>query len=113
MGIFGQIKEKILGYIDVQLKLIKLNFIAKTSNVLSYIIFMSICLFIGFCILIFTGMGLAEVFIDAGLARFLAYFSVLGVYLLILFLFLAFRKRIISFFANGFIKAMTEDDNKG
>ena len=81
MGILAQLKEKIAGYANVYLKLIKLNFIGRTANIFSYFLFALICMFIFFCIILFIGFGLTEVFMDAGLSKMGSFFLVVCVYL--------------------------------
>lgn len=110
MSIFSQLKEKVTRYVDVYVKLFKLDFIGRTSNLLSYFIFLLIGLFIVFCILIFAGMGLTEVFISLGLSKIAAYFITVGIYILLLIITYALRNKIIRLFTGSFIRVMTEGD---
>ncbi len=113
MGIFSQIKDKITQYIEVNVKLIKLNVIGKTAGVVSYLLFGFIALFIVFAIVIFLGMGISEALVDAGMMRSAAYFITMGVYILLLVIFLAMRKKVTGFFAGGVIASMTDDGEEG
>ena len=63
MSIFGDLKERVLQYVDVQVKLFKINFIGRSASLFSYFpVFKLICLFVFFCIILFIGFGLTEVF---------------------------------------------------
>ncbi len=112
MGIFSQLKEKVTQYVDVYVKLFKINFIERTANLLSYFIFLLIGLFIVFCILLFTGFGLTEVFIMLGLTKMAGFFVTIVIYLLFLLIIMAMRKKITRFFATGIIRVMTEGDDE-
>ncbi len=112
MGIFTQLKEKVAQYVNVYVKLFKINFIGRTSNIFSYFLFALICLFIFFCIILFIGFGLTEVFVEAGLSKMLSFFLVVVIYVLMLIMVVALRKRVTRIFAAEFIKILTEDDEK-
>ena len=113
MSIFSKIKGKITTYLDVYIRLIKVNFIGQTANILSYFLFAMICLFILFAIILFTGFGVTESFIAMGIPKLGAFFITVGVYVLLLALVLACRKGITNFFASGVITVMTEQDDAG
>lgn len=111
MSIVSRLKEKISQYIDVNLKLLKLNIIEVTSNVLSYFVFLLIGLFIFFCILLFLGFGLTELFAMVGFTRMAGFFLTIVVYLLLLGLLILLRAPITRFFAGGVITMLTAGDN--
>lgn len=108
MNIFGSIKEKITAYIDVQVKLVKLNLMSSTAKVLSYLMFSFICMFIVFVIISFMGLGIAETFITLGMARVGAYFATMGVFIVLLVLAVGLSKNITNSFAGVFIRLLTE-----
>ena len=110
MSILSQLKEKVTQYLNVYIKLLKVNFIGHTANIFSYFFFTLICLFIFFCIILYVGFGLTEVFADAGLSKMASFFIVIGIYVLLLVIVVALRKPVTRFFASGFIRALTEDD---
>ena len=112
MSIFSQLKDKITRYIDVNIKLVKINFIERTSGVLSYVIFAMILLFIVFCIMLLLGFGLTEEFVEMGLSRAVSFFITIGIYLLLFIIVIALRKNITRFFAGKIINVMTESDNE-
>ena len=110
MSILSGLKEKVTQYVDVYVKLFKINFISRTANLLSYFIFLLICLFIVLCILLFIGFGLAELFILLGLTKMAAFFLVIAIYVLFLIIIFSLRNNITRFFATGIIRVMTEGD---
>jgi len=112
MGILTQLKEKVTQYVDVYVKLFKINFIGRTANIFSYFLFTLICLFIFFCIILYVGFGLTEIFAEAGLSKMASFFIVIGIYVLLLGIVVALRKRITRFFAAGFIRVLTEDEEE-
>ena len=109
--LINQIRDRIRQYFEARINLIKLNLIGQAAGLMSNLIFLFICLFIFFCILLFCGLGLVEVFNDWGLSRAASFFVTIGVYLLVLILALVFRKGITEFFAGKFIAVMTANDN--
>ena len=112
MSIFSELKERITQYIDVQVRLFKINLIGRSANLFSYFLFSLICLFIFFCVILFTGFGLTEVFINAGLSKMASFFIVIGIYIVLLVVVVALRKKITRFFAGGFIRVLTEGDDE-
>jgi hypothetical protein len=110
MNIIGQLKEKIKSYLDAYVQLAKLEFISRTANVLGYVLFATIAIFITFGIVLIFGFGLAEAVVALGLPKVAAYFIVLAFYVLLLVIFIASRKRIVRFFANDIVKMLTKDD---
>ncbi len=112
MSIISELKEKVTQYLNVYVKLLKVNFIGRAANVFSYFFFALICLFIFFCIILYIGFGLTEVFADAGLSKTASFFIVTGIYALLLIIVVALRKQITRFFASGFIRALTDGDDE-
>jgi hypothetical protein len=111
-GIIAQLKTKVTQYIDVYVKLAKINFIEGASNLLSYFMFSMIILFILFCIILFLGFCLVEVFVNAGFSKVLSFLFAMCSYLLLLALVIGWRKKIIFFFANQTISVLTEGDDE-
>ncbi len=112
MSIISELKERVLQYVDVHVKLFKINFIGRSANLFSYFLFSLICLFILFCVFLFIGFGLTEVFINAGMSKMASFFLVIGIYILLLLIVVALRKNITRFFAGGFIRVLTEGDDE-
>ena len=113
MEILNQLKEKIRQYIDVKIKLLKLNVIEQSANILSNFVLVLICLFVVFCILMFFGFTLDEVFADWGMDRALAYLTTMGVYILVFAIVIGFRRGITGYFAGVFIRSISADQEKG
>jgi hypothetical protein len=111
MQILGRLRAKIAKYLQVQLDLVKLEFIQRTSVVLSYFIFVFVSLSIGLPLFFFLGLGLAEYFSAITGSRAGGFFMTAGVYLLSFIIIFLVRSKIIRFFAGLFIDVMTEDDN--
>ena len=112
MSILSDLKQKITGYLDVYIKLLKINFIGRSASVFSYFLFTLICLFFCFCIFLFIGFGLTEVFAQAGMSKMASFFVVIGIYFFFLIIVVALRKKITRFFASGFIRVLTEGDDE-
>jgi hypothetical protein len=110
MNILSRLKEKVTEYIDVYVKLIRINFIGRTAGLISYFMFAMICMLIVFCIIIFSGFGLVEVFMAIGVSKLWSFFLTVGIYLLLLLLVFASRRKLTRFFASSIIKVLTEDD---
>jgi hypothetical protein len=103
-------KDKITHYIDLRTQLIKLGLIDRTSSVLSYFIFTFVALFILLGVFIFLGMGTAEYFAAVLGSYAQGYFITAGIYILLLVVLIALRKKIIDFFSSQFISILTETD---
>jgi hypothetical protein len=107
---FGQIKDIIRRYLELQLKLLKLSFIGATANVVGYLLFTIIGILLMFGIVLFVGFGLTEEFVELGLSRPASYFLVVGIYLLLLAIIVMSRKTLVSIFAGKVIKVLTDDE---
>jgi len=112
MGMFGNIKEKITQYIEVQVKLLKLNIIDSASSLLSYIMFSLIAMFLAFCIILFMGFGIVELLHECGMPFLGAIFSTIAFYLLLFSGVLLMRERITKFFSDIFVRVMTTMDEE-
>ena len=112
MNILGSIKEKVVRYIDVYIRLFKINLIGHVARLVSYMMHGMIALLILFCIILFLGFGLTELFVSAGMCKAAAFFITIGIYLLLLIIMLALRRRITGFFAGRIISVLTEDEEK-
>jgi hypothetical protein len=108
MSFVSEVKEKIVQYIDVYIKLAKISFIEGTGNILSYFMFALICLFLFFCIVLFAGLGLVEVFKAIGFTVLSSFFITMGILVLLLIFILLLRRKITRMFAGGFIKMMAD-----
>ena len=112
MNVFGQLKEKVTQYVDVYVRLLKINFIGRAANLLSSFIFTLIAFFIVFCILLFLGLGLVEVFINLGASKVASFFFTIGTYFILLLIVASLRRPITRFFASAVIKVLTDGDEE-
>ena len=110
MGIFSNIKEKIIRYIEVNIKLFKIDFIGRTANLMGFFMFALMGLFILSCIILFIGFGITEGFIAMGIPRVGAFFMTTGIYCVLLITVVLLRKPIVRFFESSFIDVLTGDD---
>ena len=104
-------KDKITHNLDLRIDLLKLDFIERTSGILSYFIFTIICLLLALCILLFLGMGLGEYFSKVTDSNALGYIITAGIYILLFFILALARKPIVRLFLGIFINIMTDDEN--
>jgi hypothetical protein len=107
MSFIGNWKDKIAHYVEVRLGLIKLGLIERLSNVLSYLIFVFIGLFLSVSILIFLGIGVGEYFAILFDSRAGGFFATAGLYVLLLIIMVLLRLPITNAFSGVFIRIMT------
>lgn len=101
-------KDKITQQVDLRIRLFKLEFIERTSNVLSYFIFTFVILLLTMAMMIFFGIGLGEWFSEMFHSRIGGYFATTGVYILLILVIFALRKKFINAFSGIFIRVLTE-----
>lgn len=101
-------KDKITQQVDLRVRLFKLEFIERTSNVLSYFIFTFVILLLTMALMIFFGIGLGEWFSHLFNSRIGGYFATTAVYLLLILIIFALRKVFINGFSGIFIRILTE-----
>jgi hypothetical protein len=115
MSVFGEIKDRIARYIDVNVDLVKVNLIGRTAVLVSYLIFSLIALLIVFCIALFLGLGLTSALMETGMSTVAAYFVTMAIYLVLLIVVILLRKPISRFFADSLVEVLTtyeaDDDN--
>jgi len=109
MSFIDKWKDKIAHYVDVRLSLIKLGFIERTSNILSYLIFVFIGLFLTVSVLIFIGIGIGEYFAEVLHSRAGGFFITAGFYVLLLVLMFLLRVPVTNAFSGAFIRILTDD----
>lgn len=108
----GKWKDKITGYVDMRLQLVKLNIVEQVSKVLSYFIFTIACLVFLMPVLLFSGMGIAEYFASVLDSTAAGYGLTTAIYLLMLLILFLLRKKVINAFTSLFISVMTEDTDE-
>ncbi|MBS1589658.1 MAG: hypothetical protein JST52_08620 [Bacteroidetes bacterium] len=112
MDFISKWKDKIAHYVDVRLSLLKLGFIEKTSNILSYLIFVFIGLFLGLSILLFVGIALGEYFAAVFSSRTAGFMTTVGFYAILLICLFGLRKAIITAFSSVFIRILTSGNTE-
>lgn len=110
LGFIGKWKDKLADYVDMRVRLVKLDFIERTSQVLSFFTFTIVCFLLVLPILLFMGIGVAEFFADMVGSRGGGYLIITGLYLLALGILFMYRKRFIKKFTGLFIRVMTDDE---
>ncbi len=103
-------KNKIAQHVDTRIDLLKLDFVERTSGILSYFIFVIICLLLALCILLFLGIGLGEFFSRHTDSRTYGFFITAGIYTLFFILLALARRNIVRLFLGMFINIMTDDE---
>lgn len=107
MNVIERWKEKITQYAEVRLNLIKLTFIERTSNVLSYFIFIFMMIFMVVAVLVFLGTAFAYWMADVMNSRPAGFLGAAGLYILFVVIAVLLRKNIINGFSGIFIRVLT------
>jgi len=106
-------KDKLTGFVDVRMNLLKLTVVERSSSVLSYLIYTFILLFLVLAVFLFLGIGLQEWFtslLDDN--RIAGAFLTMGFYVLLIVLAFVLRKVILAGFAGIFIGILTAQDEE-
>ena len=111
-NLLDAVKELVRKYAANYLKLARITVLEKTASLLSFILFALIGIFLFFCILMFAGFGLAELFVEMGWGRMESVFAVTGIYLLLLVLLVLLRKPVTRMFAGSVVRALTDDESE-
>jgi uncharacterized membrane protein len=111
VNIISKLKEKIIQYIEVKINLVKISVIERSSIILGYLFYSLLLLFVILATILFLGFGLSEVFAELVNSKALGYFMTLVVYIILLFILFASRRRIVRSIGNAFIRIMTEQDD--
>lgn len=112
LDFIGKWKDKIADYVDARVQLVKLEFVERTSQVLSFFTFTIICVLLLMPILLFAGMGVAEFIADLIDSRAGGYLIMAGIYLVMLLILYAGRKSLIKKFQGLFIGVMTDNNDE-
>ena len=112
LDFIGKWKDKIADYVDTRVQLVKLEFVERTSQVLSFFTFTIICVLLLMPILLFAGMGVAEFIADLIDSRAGGYLIIAGIYLVLLLILYAGRKSLIKKFQGLFIGVMTDNNDE-
>lgn len=109
---FKNIKNRITEYFNLKFEIIRLEIIERLVNVMGYMIFIMLAIFLGFSIILFIGLGLAEWIGDLLNKRYAGYFIMGGVLMISLLLIIWRSKPFISFFANKFVAMLTSSTSE-
>jgi hypothetical protein len=112
LGFISKWKDKLADYVDMRVRIVKLDFIERTSQVLSFFTFTIVCFLLVLPILLFMGIGVAEFFADLVGSRAGGYLIITGIYMLMLGLLFIYRKTFIAKFTGLFIRVMTENEDE-
>src|SRR5690606_2537023 len=107
MNFFQSLKSKAVDYISLKFEILRLEIVERIVNVIGYLIFTIILLFLVFAIVLFLSYGLAEFFSSLFENRTMGYFATAGVILLITGIVVWQSKNIIKFFANKIVGLVT------
>lgn len=110
-NLFNEWKENATRFLEVRANLIKLTFVERTSNVLSFLIYIFILLFLAIAVLIFLGIALKETFTHWFDSAIGGAFATLGFYLLLVGVVVLMRKSVLNAFAGIFVRLLTADDD--
>ncbi len=107
-------KDKIIALVETKVRLMQLDFIERTSSLMSNFIFLLVFILLGFGVFLFVGLGLAELFSELLASNILGYLTAASFYLLIGVLLYLLRKRMLTKLSNMFISILTEkcDDDE-
>lgn len=101
-------KDKIIALVETKVRLMQLDFIERTSSLMSNFIFLLVFILLGFGVFLFVGLGLAELFSELLGSNILGYLTAASFYLLIGVLLYLLRKRMLTKLSNMFISILTE-----
>lgn len=111
LDIFQKWKSKVIALVETKVKLMQLEFIERTSKLLSLFIFLLIFVLLGFGVFLFFGLGLAEFFAELFSSKITGYWTAGAFFILIAGIFYITRKKILTKLSNIFIDALTENDD--
>ncbi|MEI8278320.1 MAG: hypothetical protein WCG87_01080 [Bacteroidota bacterium] len=112
MNILGNLKDKVVDFVDVRVRLLKLSVVERTASILSYFAFLMIILLIALLAFVFIGFGMAEWFTALLDSRSGGFFLAAFVFILLLVITFALRAKLFHRFANIFVQLLTEDDEE-
>ena len=111
MNLLGKWKEQAAQYVDVRYQLAKLKFIERTSHVLSTLMLGFVLMIVSIVVLIFIGFGVMEYCSDWLDSRTMGAFATAGFFLLFIGVLYILRKKMVTSFADLFVRIMTDDPN--
>lgn len=104
-------RDKIIALVSTKVKLMQLDLIERSANVMSNLVLIFIFIFLGFGLFLFIGLGIAEFFSYLWDSRIGGYFSAALMFLIIGVIFYALRKKLVYKLSNRFIQVLTEEQD--
>lgn len=111
-NLFNEWKENATRFLEVRANLLKLTIVERASNVLSFLIYIFILIFLAIAVLIFLGLALKETFAQWFNSAIGGAFATLGFYLLLVLIVVLMRKSVLNSFASIFVRMLTAEDEE-
>lgn len=108
----GSWKDKIVDEVQTRVELFKLGVVERIARVLSYFIFILICIFLLAAVFIILGLSMGEYFAGLTDSYALGYVIAAGIYLVLFFILYLLRNTLSKAFADLFVRLMTDDDDE-
>lgn len=108
LDIFQKWKDKISGMVESRVRLLQLELIERVSGAMSFLIFVVIFLLLAFGIVMFIGLGIAEMLSELFKSYILGYITVAAFFMILMMVFAANRKRMLKGLSSRFISVLTE-----
>lgn len=108
LDIFQKWKDKITGLVESKVRLVQLELIERVSGAMSFLIFTVIFLLLSFGVVMFIGLGIAEMLSELMNSYILGYITVAGFFLILMLIFAGSRKGLLKFLTSKFISVLTE-----
>lgn len=108
LDIFQKWKDKITGLVESKVRLLQLELIERVSGAMSFLIFTVIFLLLSFGVVMFIGLGIAEMLSELMNSYILGYITVAGFFLILILIFAGSRKSLLKFLTSKFINVLTE-----
>ncbi|MCB0696944.1 MAG: hypothetical protein KDC07_06250 [Chitinophagaceae bacterium] len=107
----GKLVDKVTGYLEHHLDVLKLNAIERVAIVMGFCMFLMVSMMAATAIIIFAGIGLG-IYIGELIDNLSGgYFIVTGIYLLLVSLIVVFKGRLLKWFAGIFVGLLTSNDD--
>lgn len=106
----GKLIDKTLNYVSARLDMLKLSAVERISLILGFFMFAMVGMIMAVAVMIFLGIGLSEYFAEITGSEPIGYLIVSGIYTVLLLIILAFKRRLLIWFAGFFISLLTGDE---
>lgn len=106
------IRSYITRYVNLRFQEFRLEALERVVNVMGYLIFGAVVFFLGMVMFGFIAFGLAEYLCAVFDSRTAGYFTVAGVFLLLLLVLFALRKKIFNLIGGKILWILTKPKDK-